>query len=143
MKEGYRRTVYWDRVALLIVILIIFGFAAWWLESRFGSNWAAAALGALAGVLIFVWGGTFAWTIMRSTLQRAAQFNADLAAVEEKRQAVHREHVRLETLRWRSELEYERDVRRMAEQRAKFLIEQQAPPQAQPQQIAGEWQEYD
>lgn len=152
--DGYERRTYWDRVALLIVLLIIIGVAGWWLESRFGANWAAGAFGVVAGVVVFAWGGGFAWTIMRGTLGASAQFNSDLAAVEEKRQAVNREYARLDSVRARAELDYDRDVRRLSDQRARLLVEAQRQAEAersfrivgepeQPRQIDGEWQEYD
>lgn len=150
--DGYERRTYWDRVALLVVLLIIIGVAGWWLESRFGANWAAGAFGVVAGVVVFAWGGGFAWAIMRGTLGASAQFNSDLAAVEEKRQAVNREYARLDTLRARADLDYDRDVRRVADQRARLLVEAQRQADAersfvgepeQPRQIDGEWQEYD
>jgi len=146
--EGYERNTYWDRVALLVVLLIIVGVAGWWLESRFGANWAAGAFGVLAGVVVFAWGGGFAWTIMRGTLGASAQFNSELAAVEEKRQAVNREYARLDSVRARAELDYDRDVRRVADQRARLLVEAErqfrivGQPET-PRQIDGEWQEYD
>lgn len=152
----HERRTYWDRVALLIVLLIIIAIAGWWLESRFGANWAAGAFGILAGVVVFAWGGGFAWAIMRGTLGASAQFNSDLASVEEKRQAVHKEYAKLDFIRARAELDYDRDVRRVADQRSRLLLDAQRQADAQryrivgemeeaqpPRQIDGEWQEYD
>lgn len=148
------RRTYWDRVALLVVLLIIIGVAIWWLESRFGANWAAGAVGVLAGVIVFAWGGGFAWAIMRGTLHSSAQFNADLAGVEMRRQAVMAERAKLDLVQAKAALQYQqdydKDVRRLADQRARLLadVPQQQAPQfraygQEPQQIDGEWQEYD
>lgn len=148
----FERRTYWDRVALLVVLLLIVGVAGWWLESRFGANWAAGAFGVLAGVIVFAWGGGFAWAIMRGTLHSAAQFNSDLASVEAKRQVVNQEYARIDKLRVQAELDYDRDVRKLADQRARLLVDAHRQPgnasfrivgEAPPRQIDGEWQEYD
>jgi hypothetical protein len=119
------RTTNWDRVALLVVLLIIVGLAAWWLETRFGANWAAGALGVLAGVVVFAWGGAFAYGVMRSTMTTATQFHSNIADVEERRLMVNRSAAQVEAMRARAELDYDRDVRRVADQRAKLLIDAQ------------------
>jgi hypothetical protein len=93
---------------------------------------------------------------MRGTLGASAQFNSDLAAVEEKRQAVHKEYAKLDAIRARAELDYDRDVRRVADQRSRLLLDAQRQADAQRyrivgemeetqphRQIDGEWQEYD
>lgn len=119
------RTTNWDRVALLVVLLIIVGLAAWWLETRFGANWAAGALGVLAGVVVFAWGGAFAYGVMRSTMSTATQFHSNIADVEDRRLSVNRSAAQVEALRARAELDYDRDVRRVAEQRARLLLDVQ------------------
>lgn len=119
------RTTNWDRVALLVVLLVIVGLAAWWLETRFGANWAAGALGVLAGVVVFAWGGAFAYGVMRSTMSTATQFHSNIADVEERRLSVNRSAAQVEALRARAELDYDRDVRRVADQRARLLIDAQ------------------
>jgi len=117
------RTTNWDRVALLVVLLVIVGLAAWWLETRFGANWAAGALGVLAGVVVFAWGGAFAFGVMRSTMSTATQFHSNIADVEERRLSVNRSQAQIEAMRARAEIEYDRDVRRLSDQRARLLVE--------------------
>jgi len=126
------RTTNWDRVALLIVLLVIVGLAAWWLETRFGANWAAGALGVLAGVVVFAWGGAFAYGVMRSTMSTATQFHSNIADVEERRLAVNRSAAQIEALRARAELDYDRDVRKVADQRARLLLDAQRTEDRQP-----------
>lgn len=110
---------------MLVVLLVIVGLAAWWLETRFGANWAAGALGVLAGVVVFAWGGAFAYGVMRSTMSTATQFHSNIADVEERRLSVNRSAAQVEAMRARAELDYDRDVRRVAELRAKLLLDAQ------------------
>ncbi len=56
MNHTRNAPILWDRVALLVVILIIFGGVIWWLETRFGAGIAILILGGLAFITAYTVG---------------------------------------------------------------------------------------
>lgn len=121
--------------AVIVSLPMIFtAVSVWWLESRFGAGVAIMIVGGLAGVLCVIIGMLLAMSNQRATLHAAAQFNANLAAVERARSqtaraelGVYREHARAEreafAARAKLDVLDQREVQRLARQQAKALVD--------------------
>lgn len=139
--------------ALIIGMPLLFVAAAvWWLESRFGAGVALTIVGGLAGVACVVVGYTLSMANTRYTLHTATQFNADLASVERTRAqtqraelGIYREYARgeREAFGHRAKLEVanQQEVKRLARQQAKALVDAQRA--ADQQRQSRTWTAYD
>lgn len=96
MNEQQQERVMWDRVALMLVLVLALGLAVWWLETRFGSLIAVMSLGLFGGAFFFIWGATFAQRHTRIVLGGAADFVDRLSDTEKARQLTAREYARME-----------------------------------------------
>lgn len=74
MNQTKTTPVLWDRVALLIVILIMGGGALWYLDTNFGASVAVLILGAVGGV--FLWVASSLITQKHTLATLKASFNA-------------------------------------------------------------------
>lgn len=136
-REGWAGELFAVALALFLVLAIPFGFVVlgvWWLEDRFGTGVAAVTIGGVLALLAFAGGALFAYRLSKRTLENAATFVADVTDVQRASMNVQREHARAEreafSLRARAELTDEARVQRLAEQRARLLVDGQ--PKAEP-----------
>jgi len=135
---------------IVFLPLAFIALAVWWLESRFGAGVAIMVVGGLAGTFCVIIGYMLSMANSRSTLQAAAQFNADLATVERARAqtsraelGVYREHARAEreafSARAKLDVLDQRQIQRLAHQQAKALVDLER----QKQPAARTWSTYD
>lgn len=144
----YERRTNWAPVWLVGIVLAFVCVAVWWLQEQFGATIAIVVIGSVLGVVCVLAGAALIMVNTRSTLENAAQFNANIANTEKARQMTTRESVRLErdVFNRRARLE-EIDARRvdqLAQQRAKLLTDVQRQQmelqyRALEQQISDEW----
>lgn len=138
-REGWAGELFAVALALFLVLAIPFGFVVlgvWWLEDRFGTGVAAVTIGGVFALLAFAGGAIFAYRLSKRTLENAAVFVEDVTGVQRASMGVQREHARAEreafSLRARAELADEARVRRLAEQRARLLVDGQAKAEPAP-----------
>jgi len=132
MNHTRNAPVLWDRVALLIIILLIGASVIWWLESRFGAGIAILILGGLAGVALYTI-GNFAGrrdtiTTVRETMTAMSDHTHEVSkALELRARAQGQIATKENAYIIQQERDAARYVNRLAQQQARLLAAPDEP----------------
>ena len=91
---------------LALMIMVFLGISVWWMESRFGSEFAMAAVGSLIGAVLILTGLLVGLASTRSILGTVAEFMASNARTDQERMKVYKEQERANVERVKIEKMY-------------------------------------